>query len=286
MAHGFLEREVRVPQGVVHVREGGTGETIVFVHGALTNGRLWSKTADRLKERFRVIMPDLPLGSHALPMHESADLSVRGCARLLVDLLEAMALPRATLVGSDTGGVLCQLVMTEHAHRVARVVLTPCDAYEVFLPPIFKYLKMLSRIPGGLLLLGNGARLRATWRFPMAYGWLAKRPLDDATMRSFTQPLAQSAGVRRDTQKLLSSVSESITLSAAERFKNVRMPVLIAWSTEDKCFPFYLAKRLARDLTDAHLAVVDDSYSFIAQDQPEKLSALIAEHMGRASLSL
>ena len=53
-----------------------------------------------------------------------------------------------TLVGNDTGGAICQLVATRHAERLARLVLTPCDAYEDFLPPAFRPLQWAARVPG------------------------------------------------------------------------------------------------------------------------------------------
>ena len=45
-----------------------------------------------------------------------------------------------TLVGNDTGGALCQLVVTRHPERIGRLVLTNCDAYDEFPPSMFKLL--------------------------------------------------------------------------------------------------------------------------------------------------
>ena len=78
-----------------------------------------------------------------------------GLARLIADFIEALGLDGVTLVANDTGGALCQLVVTRHPERIGRLVLTPCDAYENFLPPAFRYLQPLARIPGGV-----GARPR------------------------------------------------------------------------------------------------------------------------------
>ena len=35
--------EIKLPQGTVRYSESGSGDTIVLVHGALVDGRLWHK---------------------------------------------------------------------------------------------------------------------------------------------------------------------------------------------------------------------------------------------------
>ena len=56
--------DVKLPQGTIHYRESGEGPPVVFVHGLLVDGRLWRKVTPLLEDRFRCIVPDLPLGSH------------------------------------------------------------------------------------------------------------------------------------------------------------------------------------------------------------------------------
>src|SRR5438552_11559098 len=120
-------KEVRLPQGTIRYRERGSGAPIVFVHGLLVNGDLWRKVVPELSKDFRCIVPDLPLGSHEQPVDEDADLSPYAVAKLIADFIAALDLEGVTLVGNDTGGAFCQLVITRHPERVGRLVLTPCD---------------------------------------------------------------------------------------------------------------------------------------------------------------
>ena len=46
-------------------------------------------------------------------MHDGADLSPRGVARIVASFLEALDLHDVVLVGSDTGGAVSQLVLDE-----------------------------------------------------------------------------------------------------------------------------------------------------------------------------
>ena len=151
------QRELALPQGTIRYRERGSGEPIVFIHGLLVNGDLWRKVVPELSKDYRCIAPDLPLGSHAKAMSESADLSVYGLAKLIDDFLAALDLRDVALVGNDTGGALCQIVITRHPQRIGRLLLTPCDAFDNFPPPFFKWLLLPAKTPAG-------ARRRASRR--------------------------------------------------------------------------------------------------------------------------
>ncbi len=55
-------QEIRLPQGVIRYRDLGEGEPIVFVHGYLVDGRLWSQAAEHLSAAHRCILPGLADG--------------------------------------------------------------------------------------------------------------------------------------------------------------------------------------------------------------------------------
>src|SRR4029453_681172 len=110
-------RELELPQGRLRYFEAGTGSAIVFLHGLLVNANLWRKVVAKLSPDFLCVALDLPLGSHTLPMPETATLSPPGLADLIVDALEGLALDDVTLVGNDTGGAPCQMGGTRSEER-------------------------------------------------------------------------------------------------------------------------------------------------------------------------
>jgi pimeloyl-ACP methyl ester carboxylesterase len=275
-AHSDDFREVRLSQTTIRYRELGTGEPIVLVHGLLADGRLWRDVAPALARDFRVIVPEWPLGSHTIPLADGADATPPGLARIVADFLDALDLQGVTLVGNDTGGAICQLVAVGHPERLARLVLTPCDAYDNFLPPAFRGLEVLAHVPGAVFVLSNSMRAAPIRRLPIAYGWLAKRK-DDALTRSWLSPALASAKIRRDVATILKGISKRYTLDAAKRFGEFDKPVLIAWAPEDRFFKVSYAERLRDAFPDARLELVEESYTFVPLDQPARLAQLIAE---------
>jgi pimeloyl-ACP methyl ester carboxylesterase len=276
-----MKHEVHLPQGTIRYREDGTGEPLLFVHGVLVNGALWRKVVPRLAKDFRCIVPDWPFGSHETPLSPDADFSPPALARMIVDFMDALGLENATLVGNDTGGAFCQLVATDHPERVSRLVLTSCDVYDRFPPPLFKPLATITKVPGSVWLITQSLRPRMAQRLPIAFGWVTKRQPDKTVVDEWLGPVRTSRGVRRDVGKIFRALDSRYTIEAAEKLKSFDKPVLLAWATEDRLFPIEYARRLAADLPDATLEEIDDSYTFIAEDQPERLAEAIAGFVRR-----
>jgi pimeloyl-ACP methyl ester carboxylesterase len=279
-----MKHEVHLSQGTIRYREDGTGEPLLFVHGVVVNGDLWRKVVPRLSKDFRCIVPDWPLGSHEIPMSADADLSPPGLARLVVDFMDALGLETVTLVGNDTGGAVCQMVAAEYPDRVSRLVLTSCDLYDRFPPPVFKPLAKLVKMPGATWLIAQSLRPRFAQRLPIAFGWVTKRLPEKDVVESYLAPGRASRGVRRDLGKVFGSVDARYTIEAAQKLEqNFDKPVLLAWATEDKLFPIEYARRFADALPNATLEEIDDSYTFIAEDQPERLADVIATFVRRSA---
>jgi pimeloyl-ACP methyl ester carboxylesterase len=273
--------EVRLAQGVIRYREMGTGEPIVFVHGVLVNGGLWRDVASPLAEAgYRCIMPDLPLGGHSYAMDRDADLSPPGLARLVADLVEELDLRDVTLVGNDTGGGISQIVISEHPERMGCLVLTNCDAYEHFPPPLIAPFKWGAFVPG--FVSGLAYLLRISPAFGrLLYALLAHRTPEKEVLASFFGPLVRDAGVRRDLRKVLAGVSNRYTLEAAKSFAGFHKPVLIVWGKDDFVFFRRDAQKLAIDFPDARLEWAEHSRAFVPEDRPDLLAALMRDFLAQ-----
>ena len=81
-----------------------------------------------------------------------------------------------TLVGSDTGGGICQLVVDAHPERIGRLVLTNCDAFDQCPPFPFGAVFGLLRGPVSIKALFGPMRLAALRDSPLGFGLLVTRP--------------------------------------------------------------------------------------------------------------
>ncbi len=143
-------QEVAVTGGRIRYRRMGTGTPLLFVHGVFVNSDLWRNVVPALSDEFDCVVLDLPLGSHSLPMAPDAALSPPDLAAILAEVIEALDLGPVRIVANDSGGALTQILTARRPELVHSVVLTSCDAYNYFFPPLFRTLPIAARIPGAL----------------------------------------------------------------------------------------------------------------------------------------
>ena len=169
---------------------------------------------------------------------------------------------------------------------IARLVLTPCDAFEVFPPALFRPLVWAARVPGGLTAYLQPLRLRPLQRLPIAFGWLTKRGLDPAVVDGWLKAYFGSVGVRRDVTAFARAAKPQVLKEVGVRLAGFEKPVLVAWAPDDRHFKWHLAERLVEAFPDARLERIEDSYTFVAVDQPERTAQLIREFVRATSSAL
>ncbi len=267
---------IELSQGTVHYRDEGSGPVVVMIHGVLVDGGAWDQLIPVLVQGgVRCIAPDLPLGAHRTAMHAGAELTPPALAALISEFMTRLELEDVTLVGNDTGGALCQLVVAHHPERLGALVLTNCDAFENFPPPVFRpAIALLARVPGAVAAVERLLRLKAARGAVMKP--LSVRPVPDAAIKRWAEAL-RDRGVRRDLVGVLRGLSAEHTEAAARSFGSFQHPVLIAWGTQDKFFPLTEAERLAAAFPNGRLERIEDAKTFVQFDQPERLGSLILQ---------
>jgi len=264
---------VELAQGKIHYRDTGEGEVLLFVHGLLVDGTVWHDAVTRLASKYRCIVPDLPLGSHPEAMHPDADLSPGGIARLIGDFIKALDLEQVTLIGNDTGVPLCQVFAASRPDRLARLVLTPGGLYNEFPAPIFTGANIFVRVPGVMDAAVQPFRSRMLSR--LVLGLFAGKAIDDELLERWTRPGLRNTAVRRDMRKFVSAVSPRYTQKAARQLRTFEHPTLIVAAPQDRIFKLGNARRLAAEIPNAQLELIEDSRCFAQIDQPDRLTALI-----------
>ena len=254
----------------------GEGPAIVLAHGVLVNANLWRKVVPRLEGFTRVTL-DLPLGSHIDPMPKGTDLRPPALAGMIADALEALDLHDVVLVGNDTGGALTQITAANRPERIGAFVLTSCDAFDNFPPPLFRIALAPAKVPGVIPVAFGGLRLRRLRRLPIAFGWLTNEPIDADAEDSYVLPVLTRGEIRRDVRGVLGGLDPAHTLDAATKLTGWDKPALVAWSAEDKFFPREHAERLATLIPDARLEWIEGARTFSPEDRPERLAELIRD---------
>ncbi len=193
---------------------------LVLLHGSSTNSAMWAGDVAEYSRYYRVYALDTP-GEPGKSAPNRLPLKGPAYAEWLEDVLEALNVKKATLIGCSQGGWIALRFSTLRPERVARLVLlTPGGVTPVRLPAVL-------RIIAVSLFGRRGAE--AVKR--MVYGNLVV----PAEVETFSNLVQNHYNPRTDAQPLF----------ADEELRRLVMPVLLVVGAED-CF--YAAEKVAARL--------------------------------------
>jgi pimeloyl-ACP methyl ester carboxylesterase len=272
--------QLALKQATIEYREFGPQDSayppVFFVHGVLVDGELWREVAEKLgRLGYRCIVPTLPLGSHTIPVTDASALSLQGVAGIVNDAIEALDLTEVTLVGSDTGGGICQLAVDARSDRIGRLVLTNCDAFDQCPPFPFDRVFGLLRGPITIKAMMEPMRLAALRNSAAGFGLLIRRPDKRVTLQ-WIRPCLNDSRIRRDLAALLRQIAITDLTDVANRLTRFDKPVTLVWGQGDVVFKPKLGRRLAAVFSNAKLIEVPGARTFVSLDEPDAVIDAIA----------
>jgi pimeloyl-ACP methyl ester carboxylesterase len=225
-------------QVIYRMAGAGTGKpVVVLIHGMVNSSRHWREVAQRLAGDYTVIAPDLiGHGDSATPR---GDYSIGAHAAAIRDLLAALGVRRATVVGHSLGGGVAMQFFWQFPERVERLVLVSSGGLGPRVSPLLR----LAALPGASPLLAIAARPRVVDVIAALAGALQRRGSGkavyaDAIARAL-RPL-QSEGSRRAFIQTLRGVIDARgqRVSAVDRLYLLGpVPTLIVWGERDRTIP-------------------------------------------------
>ena len=249
---------------------------LVLLAGLMMDGSVWDPVVAELRNEHRCVVPTLPLGAHRRPMRPDADLSLRGFGAMLRELLERLELDDVTLVQNDHAAAL--VLAGEDPARVARLVISSCEASENYPPGLpGKNMRYTAMLPGGVFVAMNALRLRPLRRLPIAFGWMAKHPLPDELVDRWLRPAADAGGRAPRSAQVHDRRAPRGDGGGVRRLRSFTRPALVVWTPEDRVQRPEHGRMLAELLPDARLVEIEDSYTLIMRDQPQRFASAIRE---------
>jgi pimeloyl-ACP methyl ester carboxylesterase len=244
----FPGRVIQADGHRVRLLDVGTGPPVLLVAGTGGGVASWPPAVlDRLAEHHRVIAVDL----YGMGFSERSDRFTYGFnlwSQQLVSVLDALSIPRASVVGHSLGGTVAIFFAAKHPDRVDRVVLA-------------------------------GSTISVPWWFPVLVipgtgeCFLAAQEVFGPTFSAEQRAQALAAYRIRGTRAALlryarHSVFEAGELSPA--VAGIRAQVLQLHGSADEEVPLAAAQRLHTELRDARLVVIDGAGHFLMADAPDR----------------
>ena len=104
----------------------GSGKPVMLVHGFGEDGEIWNNQVQFLKEKVKLIIPDLP-GSGQSEMIE--DMSMEGMAEVLHSIIHEEEIERCTVIGHSMGGYILLALAEKYWNHLDAFGLFHSSAY-------------------------------------------------------------------------------------------------------------------------------------------------------------
>lgn len=232
LTRGGLEKSsVETTLGRQVFWQGGSGPTLVFLHGAGDNAGTWAQVAPRFTHDYRVLVLDLP--GHGDSALNNGSVSIGAELQGLEEVLEKKANGPVILVGNSMGAFVAMLYADKHPLKVAHLILVNGGAAR----QDFEGLSLTPANREEARTLFNAMRDPSS---PPTPGFV----LDDFVRRTRKGPLGQLMANRKefDSHYFLGG-----------HLSDVSVPVDLLWGESDRLVPVEYADRMLKELPNARL---------------------------------
>jgi pimeloyl-ACP methyl ester carboxylesterase len=213
----------------------GRGDPLLLIPGLGRTCRLWDAVAEPLAEHFSLIMPDNRGVGRSRGKRTARHL--RELAIDLIELLDALAVERAHVLGISFGGVIAQWLAVEHPSRVNRLVLI--STAHRFGP----YLTEMAK------LIGHALRYFPRPLFERTVEVLGSSP---KFIDEFPEGIAQRIAAHRAMKLSRSAVGRQLIClgasGASKQQYQISAPALVMAGEHDALIPSCYARQIARDV--------------------------------------
>ncbi|OFV79742.1 MAG: hypothetical protein A2W26_03350 [Acidobacteria bacterium RBG_16_64_8] len=250
----------------------GSGPALVLIHGMFGDYLDWEPVLEPLARKHRVIALDLPgFGDSEKPHREyTGEFFVAA----LHELLQALGLERATLVGNSFGGILAVLYTLSHAQSVERLVLVSSGGLRTF-GGKEKQLAVERLSEENLLALTP-----AVHRQMFASIFAKSGPAQERYFAKQDAKLAR-ADYPAYARTLVSSIRLVLSTCLLERLGEVRCPTLLLWGDRDIVFPVEQARQALERLPQGELEVLPGGGHALQIDCPDEFVAALERFLER-----
>ena len=261
----------------VSYRIAGEGPPILLIHGVAGSSQQWEPVMRLLARDFTVLAPDL-LG-HGRSAKPRGDYSLGAYAAGLRDLIVALGIDDATVVGHSLGGGIALQFAYQFPERTSRLVLVSSGG----LGPEVHFLLRAATLPGSELVLPLISNDRVRGAGTAVSGLLGRLGLragpDIAEFARGYATLADGDSRRAFLHTLRAVIDHGgQRVNATDRLYLAEdMPTLIVWGRRDPIIPVRHAGTANRGMPGSRLEVFDDAGHFPQLDEPDRFGDVLGE---------
>jgi pimeloyl-ACP methyl ester carboxylesterase len=252
----LVKKEVQVDDHRIVYLEGGTGETIVLLHGFGGYKDQWTAFAKYLKG-YHLVIPDLP-GFGESSQVPTGNYSVESQVERIDRFVEVLKLDKFHMAGNSLGGAYAATYGAKHPGKVLTLALldtagAPSQNKSEFVLQLEK--------GNNLLLAGNTEEVEKL----MALVYAKRPPIPPAFMKILVADWIAHTEFNRKIWN-----SQPLQFSLAPVLPLIQAPVLILWGDQDKMLDAGGVAFLEKNLKNYRTVIMKDTGHVPMIERPEE----------------
>jgi pimeloyl-ACP methyl ester carboxylesterase len=271
------------PDGArVAYREVGAGPPLALLHSGLLSHKEWEPAVEGLADRFRVVLPDLPLhgDSEDRPRHP---YTLDWFAEVLGGFSAEVLGPRPLLAGHAAGAEIAMRAVLAGHVRPSRLVLMPNRLHA---PPVhartraaWQLTAQLAAVPGLDRLLAHGARAVFTPERGLRLSARGNPAAADLVRHAFAD-VAGNSSLARSWARCARNWPRGAQAQLLEGYPQLDLPVLLLWADRDPLHPLAVAEEALALMPRGQLRVLESVGFLMAYDDPVGLARELSAFCG------
>jgi haloacetate dehalogenase len=239
MLNNFRHSQLPVNGVTINLRHGGKGPPLLLLHGFPQTHVIWHKIADRLAERFTLVMPDLRgYGDSSRPPGDAdhANYSKRVMARDMVELMQTLGFSSFQVCAHDRGARVAHRLALDHPQAVEKLMILDISPtrtmYEhtdkAFATLYFHWFFMIQPAPLPETLIGNSAAflLRATLG---GWGSNGNSFIDPDAMAEYERCFCRPDAIHAACEDYRAAASIDLEHDRDHETNRIACPVRVLW---------------------------------------------------------
>ena len=257
-----------------HYIEKGSGEPVILLHGFFFDTYMWNKNIDLRADKYKVYAIDL--WGFGYSTRKPLDYGYPLYTQQLLKFIDALEIPKASLVGQSMGGGTIINFTVSNRHRVDKIILVDAAGLPNKLP-IMGRISNLPKLGEFMYDLNSNFIRRMTLGNTFLHN---KQNITDEYFENATR----FHKIKGTAEVMLSITRKQFFDTLMEEIKRlslINVPTLIVWGREEKSIPLSIGKEMHRILKGSRLEIFDQAGHCAHDDQPEMFNQLVLDFLAR-----
>ena len=248
----------------IYIVDEGKGFPLVLVHGFQGSSIMWKPQIDFLKEKFRVIVPDLP-GFGKSKKIQSCD-SIHLMSNKILDCLKINKIEKFHLLGHSMGGMIVQEMAKIDGDKIAKLICYSTGP--------------LGELPGRFETIDESREKLKVNGLSLTTKNIAKTWFVSGEKARYFNICIQS-GKETSLEAADNALIAMKKFNGTSYLKNIKNETLIIWGDKDRSYNFRQVDILNENIPKSEMKIFKGCAHNVHLEKPEEFNRTVINYLNK-----